>query len=282
MEKINKKTLMIIIGIILIILLVVIGVKAMGTKSSEANQDVYSQQQPDELSFIMAGKVEAIESADVSVKTPGKIAELNVDVGDAVHKGDVLGRIDMKEIPAQANQAQSTIDIANVNLTNAQSNYDRTLQLYQSGAVAKEALESAEKQLNTASAQVRQAQAGLEIINANSSNGVIVAPVSGIVASKNVNEGEMAVAGAPLMSIVNPDQTYISAYLPARLSDSVKQGQKVTIKISELQDKLFDGQISLVDPVVDSQNKNILVKVNMLENDPAVKVGMFAEIALKK
>jgi len=38
----------------------------------------------------------------------------------------------------------------------------------------------------------------------------------------------------------------------------------------------------LVDSIVDAQNKNILVRVNMLENEPAVKVGMFAEIALKK
>ncbi|QHI72966.1 efflux RND transporter periplasmic adaptor subunit [Aminipila terrae] len=148
--------------------------------------------------------------------------------------------------------------------------------------MAKEALESAEKQLNTAQAQVNQAQSGLDIINANSSNGVIVAPVSGTVTSKNINVGEMAVAGANLMSIVNSDKTYINAYLPARLSNEIKQGQKVAIRISEIPDKLFDGKVSLVDTVVDAQNKNILVKVSMLENDPAVKVGMFAEIALKK
>ena len=92
----------------------------------------------------------------------------------------------------------------------------------------------------------------------------------------------MAIAGSKLFSIVNPDSIYINAYLPARLSEEVKVGQKVTVSISEIPDKLLDGEVTTVDPVVDAQNKNILVKVKLLEDDPALKVGMFAEIALKK
>lgn len=280
MERLNKKTLLIAGCMIVAILLILLGKSIIQTKSPVASQEVPANQRPAQLAYLMAGKVDAVESADVSTKASGKIAELNVDVGSTVTKGQVLGRIDMQEVPAQLSQAQSTIDMANINLTNAQSSYNRTQELYQSDMVSKEAMESAQKQLDTAQAQLKQAQASLALINAASSNGVIVAPVSGTVTAKKINSGEMASSGATLMTIVNPDKTYISAYLPARLSDKVQQGQKVTIRISELQDKLFAGQVSLVDSVVDSQNKNILVKVNMLENDAAVKVGMFAEIAL--
>ncbi|MHC1724318.1 MAG: efflux RND transporter periplasmic adaptor subunit [Aminipila sp.] len=280
--KHKKITVAVVLGILFIGLLVFIGVRNSSAGQSINNQDVYSNQESGGPSYIMAGKVEAMESADVSIKSSGKIAELNVDVGSFVKKGDVLARIDMQEVPAQVNQAQSAIDIASVNLKNAQSSYDRTLQLYQAGAVAKETLENAEKQLNTVKAQIKQAQSGLDVVNANSSNGVIVSPVSGTVTAKNINLGEVATAGSTLMSIVNSDKTYISAYLPARLSGEIQQGQKVIIRISEIPDKTFNGEISLVDPVVDAQNKNILVRVNMLENDPAVKVGMFAEIAVKK
>ncbi|WP_312653438.1 efflux RND transporter periplasmic adaptor subunit [Aminipila sp.] len=282
MKKHKKITVAVVLAILFIGLLVFMGVKNSSAGQSINNQDVYSNQESGGPSYIMAGKVEAMESADVSIKSSGKIAELNVDVGSFVKKGDVLARIDMQEVPAQVNQAQSAIDIASVNLKNAQSSYDRTLQLYQAGAVAKEALENAEKQLNTVKAQIKQAQSGLDVVNATSSNGVIVSPVSGTVTAKNINLGEVATAGSTLMSIVNSDKTYISAYLPARLSGEVQQGQKVIIRISEIPDKTFNGEISLVDPVVDAQNKNILVRVNMLENDSAVKVGMFAEIAVKK
>ncbi|QIB70165.1 efflux RND transporter periplasmic adaptor subunit [Aminipila butyrica] len=280
MERLNKKILLIAGCMIIAILLIFLGRSIIQTKSPSVSQDVEAKQATAQLAYLMAGKVDAVESADVSTKASGKIAELNVDVGSVVTKGQVLGRIDMQEVPAQMSQAQSTIDMANINLTNAQSGYNRTQELYQSDMVSKEAMESAQKQLDTAQAQLKQAQASLALINATSSNGVIVAPVSGTVTAKKINPGEMASSGATLMTIVNPDKTYISAYLPARLSDKVQQGQKVTIRISELPDKLFAGQVSLVDSVVDAQNKNILVKVNMLENDAAVKVGMFAEIAL--
>ncbi|MBN7773982.1 efflux RND transporter periplasmic adaptor subunit [Clostridium aminobutyricum] len=282
MKRPKKMTWVIIAGVVAIGFLVAISLNIGKTNPTLANQTVYADQESSGPAFIMAGRVEAIDSADISTKTTGKIAELNVDVGSVVNKGDVLARIDMKEVPAQVNQAQSSIDIAKVTLNNAQINYDRTMELYQAGAVAKETVESAKKQLDTAAATVNQAQSGLELINANSSNGVIVAPISGTVTAKTVNVGELAAAGSTLLSIVNSDKTYISAYLPARLSEKVQQGQKVTVKISEIPDKFFDGEVSLVDTIVDAQNKNILVRVNMLENDPAVKVGMFAEIALKK
>lgn len=282
MKKPNRVTLLIIACVVVIGILAGVGVSMGKTDTALANQSVYEDQQSNAPNYIMAGKVDAIDSADISTKVTGKIAELNVDVGAVVHKGDVLARIDMKEASAQANQAQSSVEIAQVTLNNAQTNYDRTLALFQAGAVAKENLESAKKQLDTASATVNQARSGLDVINATSSNGVIVAPISGTIAAKNVNVGELAAAGATLFSIVNSEQTYISAYLPARLSAEVQKGQKVTIKISEIPDKVFDGEVSLVDSIVDAQNKNILVRVNMLENDPAIKVGMFAEIALKK
>lgn len=282
MQKNKKIILAVVLSVLFIGLLVFLGVKNSSAGQSIDNQDVYSNQESGGPSYIMAGKVEAIESADISTKSSGKIAELNVDVGSYVKKGDVLARIEMQEVPAQVKQAQSAIDIAGVNLNNAQNSYERTLQLYQAGAVSKEALENAEKQLNTVKAQINQAQAGLDVVNANSSNGVIVSPVSGTVTAKNINLGELATAGSTLMSIVNSDMTYINAYLPARLSGEVQQGQKVIIRISEIPEKTFNGEISLVDPVVDAQNKNILVRVNMLENNSSIKVGMFAEIALKK
>ena len=277
MKKAKKVNLLVCIALISAILL-----SGCGGRTSISSQSVYESQKSDKPVFIMAGKVDAVERADVGTKVSAKITEIKVDVGSVVKEGDLLARFDMKELPAQANQASAALQVADVNLDNAQLTFDRIQQLYQSGAASKQEYDSAEAKLNTASAQVAQARAGLDAVNAQLSNGEIVAPVSGIISAKNVNEGEMEIAGSKLFSIVNPDSIYINAYLPARLSEEVKVGQKVTVSISEIPDKLLDGEVTTVDPVVDAQNKNILVKVKLLEDDPALKVGMFAEIALKK
>lgn len=281
MKKSKNIKLSLILCALLINGFMMTGCSGQTSKSAE-NESVYLNQQTSKPSFIMAGKVEAAERADVITKTSGKITELNVDVGSAVNKGDIIAKFDMKELPAQVSQAQATLEIANINLDNAELNYNRTQQLYQSDAVAQQELDTSRTKLNTANAQVAQAQAGLDAVNALLSNGVIVAPISGIVSAKNINEGETAIAGSTLISVVNPDFMYINAYLPPRLSGKVKNEQKVTVSISEIPDKLLDGEVTMIDPVVDSKNKNILVKVKLLEDDPALKVGMFAKIAIKK
>lgn len=252
-----------------------------GCGAEAANsQSVYADQKTGTPAFIMAGKVEAVDGADVGTKISARISKINVDVGSVVNKGDLLAQFDMKEVPAQADQASAGLQAANVNLSSAKLNYDRIKKLYESGAASQQAYDSAKASLDSAAAQVAQAKASLNVVNSQLSNGQIVAPISGTVVTKSVNEGEIAVAGSTLFSIVNTDSVYINAYLPARLSEKVDAGQKVIVRISELPDKLLKGEVTTVDPVVDAQNKNILVKVKLLEDDPGLKVGMFAEIAL--
>lgn len=253
-----------------------------GSGQTAESQSVYADQTTTKPAYIMAGKVEAVERADVASKVSAKITEINVDVGTSVKEGDILARFDMKELPAEANQARAALQAANVALENARLNYSRTQQLFQSGAASQQAYDSAKASFETASAQVAQAKAGVDAISAQLSNGEIVAPVSGIVSAKNVNVGEIAIAGADLFSIVNPDSMYLNAYLPARLSEKVKTGQKVTVSVSEIPDKLLDGEVTVVNPIIDAGNKNILIKIKLLDDDPALKVGMFTEIALKK
>jgi multidrug resistance efflux pump len=219
-----------------------------------------------------------------------------------------LAKVQAGARPEQKTQAKALVDSTAVAYENAKLNYERTSQLFEAGAVSKQTLEAAEAQnknaeaqyvsaksqydilasgetketLSVAKSQVDQAKAAWDVANVQFANASIVAPVSGIVSSKNINAGELAVAGASLLSIVNSNSLYINAYLPARLSGEVKQGQKVAISLSEVPGKLYDGEITVVDAVVDAKSKSILVKVALSENDPAIKVGMLAEIALKK
>jgi len=62
----------------------------------------------------------------------------------------------------------------------------------------------------------------------------------------------------------------------------VKAGQKVVVKVSEIPDKEFPGEVSVVDPVIDSRSRTILVKVELDNPDSVLKSGMMAEIGLKK
>lgn len=282
---------------IVLLLLCALFLSGCSTKEAQSptNQAIASQESI-RPAYIMAGKVEAVEKVDISTKISGRITELKVDVGSIVNKGDILLILDAKDKDALVNQAVANLSSAEANINststvyeNAKLNHERTSRLFKAGAVSKQALEMAEAQKQTAEAQkqtaenqVVAAQSQLDLANANLADATIVAPVSGVVSAKNINAGELAVTGMTLLSLVNSDSLYINAYLPARLSGEVRPGQKVTINLSEIPGKLFDGEITEVGTVVDAKSKSILVKVGLSETDPALKVGMLAEVAVKK
>lgn len=232
-----------------------------------------------------------------------KQAEAGVNTANAN-----LAKIQAGARPEQKTQAKAQVDSTAAAYENAKLNYERTSQLFEAGAVSNQALEAAEAQkktteaqyvsaqsqydilisgetketLSVAEAQVEQAKAALDAANTQLVNASIVAPISGVVCSKNISAGELAIAGTTLLTIVNSDSLYINANLPAKLCAEVTQGQEVAISLFEIPGKLFDGKITTVDEIIDSKNKSIFVKAKLAETDPAIKVGMLAEIALKK
>ena len=135
--------------------------------------------------------------------------------------------------------------------------------------------------LNILKAQTKQAQAAVNVVKTQLNNGTITSPISGVISAKNINTGELALAGSPLVSVVNADSMYINAYLPATLVQKVTAEQNVTIKVSEIPEKMFEGTIAVIRPVVDPKSKNILVKVRIDDPDAILKPGMFAEIGIK-
>ncbi len=333
--KLNKKqTLGLTVGLIVIAGVAAVAFGAVNQPDASLIQDVYLSQEKTEPAYMMAGKVEAVEKADVALKMSGRVLEIPVDIGSTVKKGDVLLRLDVKEMEAQLMQAQAGIKTAEASYAkikagaraelrtqaagfvessskayeNAKINYNNAQALFKSGYTSKQDLLNQEAQLKNAeaqytsaksqyevlqngetgetlevaSAQVAQAKAGYEVIKAQLDNSVLRAPVSGRISSKNINVGELGVSGMNVLTIVNSESVYITAYLPARLAQEVKAGQNVDVKISEIDGKRYHGVVSVVDPVIDSKNKNVLVKVHLKDVDNKVKVGMFAEIALSK
>jgi RND family efflux transporter, MFP subunit len=210
--------------------------------------------------------------------------------------------------PEQIAQAQAAVDSAKTSYLNAKNNYDRSQQLAAAGAISQSQLESAQTQLaalqasyssaqdqldmltkgetqetiNVLQAQVKQAQAALDLAKTQLSNGTLVSPISGTVSAKNINVGELASPGVTLVSIVNNSTLFVQASLPDGLANSVKVGQAVIVKVADIPDKEFTGKISVIDPVIDSRSRSVLVKTELNNPNSVLKPGMLAEIGLKK
>ncbi|MEL7568247.1 MAG: efflux RND transporter periplasmic adaptor subunit, partial [Dehalobacterium sp.] len=208
----------------------------------------------------------------------------------------------------QISQAQAALASARITYENAQNSYERNMQLFNEGALSQSQLEQSQTAYAAAEAayqsaqealdilnkgetpesirvmqtQLEQAEAALELTRTQLNNAVVVSPISGIVIAKNINPGEMAAPGISLITVVNLDSLIINAYLPEVHLSKIKDGQEVVVRVAEVPDREFRGEITLIGSVIDPKNKNILVRVKFKDKDydPSIKPGMFAEIAL--
>lgn len=232
-----------------------------------------------------------------------QVAQAQADVNTAESN---LNKAKSGTRPEQIAQAQATLDSAKANYDTSKANNERNQNLFDSGAIPKAQLEQSQTAYTVAESSYKSAQAALEMLNNGETsqtiatfeaqlkkaqavlattqvqlqNGMIVSPISGVVTAKNIKDGELATVGAPILTIVNLDTVVINAYIPTTYINKISLNQEVIIKVSEIPDKKFNGEIVVIDSASDPKSKNVFVKVKFKDKDELLKPGMFAEIGI--
>ncbi|MFZ5639511.1 MAG: efflux RND transporter periplasmic adaptor subunit [Bacillota bacterium] len=239
----------------------------------------------------ITGKVTPLAEINVVPKTGGKVAQVLVDVGSKVKQGQVLVRLDTAELDAQLKQATAALELARssnaqnqLRLQDAQNNLNRMQALYNEGAISKQQYETALLQYNLTKntdtgAQVKQAQANVELIRTQISNAIITAPQDGEISARLVDPGEMAGPGVPVVTIVNTAKVYVEGIVAEKDIALVKKGQQVDVKV-EAAGGAFKGVVETVSPAADPRSKGYPLKVALTNPDSKLKPGMFGEIRL--
>lgn len=239
----------------------------------------------------ITGKVTPLAEINVVPKTGGKVAQVLVDVGSAVKKGQVLVKLDTAELQDQLKQASAALELARsgnvqnqIRLQDAQNNLNRMQALYNEGAISKQQYETALLQYNLTKntdtgAQVKQAQANVDLIRTQIGNAIITAPVDGEISVRLVDPGEMAAPGTPVVTIVNTTKVYVEGVVAEKDVALVKKGQQVDVKI-DAAGGIFKGVVETISPAADSRSKGYPLKVALTNQDKKLKPGMFGEVQL--
>lgn len=219
------------------------------------------------------GRLEADE-IDIDTKFPGRVAELNADIGDMVSAGQVVARMDtrdlqesLKKAQAQFKQAQRAIEEANANLeqqrtqqTLAAQELDRTQGLLKDGWATKElfdqrkqALDAANAGLRAATQRVAQTERALEasehdvgLYMVNISDNDLVAPRDGRIQYRVANIGEVLPAGGKVFTMLDISYVYMDIYLPALESGKIKVGTEGRILLDAYPDTPIPAAVSFI------------------------------------
>ncbi len=225
-----------------------------------------------------SGTIEVTE-IDISSKLAGRIMTIAKEEGEAVKHGEILVRIAFDELDAQRLSV-----IANLN--NAKKNMERVRDLYHSGSVSK-------KDYDNMETLYRMAKAGYEQINAAIGNAVIASPIDGVVLEKNLEIGEIAFPGTPVLTVADIEDTWIRIYVNEKQLGHVKLGQKAVITVDSFPDRNFSGTVVSISDKAEFTPKTIQtkdervklmfsVKISVPNQDRSLKPGMPADAYIIK
>jgi RND family efflux transporter MFP subunit len=211
------------------------------------------------------GTVEPTVMMPIAPRVAGRIAELNVDEGGRVAKGQVLARLDDSDLA-------STVEELQARARYAQSQYERAQNLVRQGFMAKAELDRTRADVDAAEAAVRRAKTQRDYM-------ALAAPADGLIIRRDGEIGQFIPAGQAVF--------YLSCCAPLRVTAEVDEedisrvsvGQKVVMRADALPGRVLDGRVAEVTPKGDPVARSYRVRIK-LANPDALRVGMTVDANL--
>ncbi len=260
------------------------------------------------------GTLAAYDQTTVSVKVPGRVRTISVDLGSVVSRGQVIAQLDVQDYQLRVQQAEAslaqararlglapdgtddrvdpeqtaTVRQARAVLDEARYSRDRAARLVEQGVIAKAEFDSATATFKVAEGRYQDAyeeirnrqgllaqrRSELALARQQLKDTAVVAPLNGVVQEKVTSVGEYLAAGAPVVNIVRIDPLRLRAQVPERESRTVRTGQDVRVTV-EGDSIVYLGKITRLSPVIAEQNRMLLVEADV-RNNGTLRPGSFA------
>jgi RND family efflux transporter MFP subunit len=211
----------------------------------------------------------------------GRVVAVPVQVGDWVRKGQVLAVIDRSVQNQQAAGLAAQIEVAKADAALAQANLDRGLKLVGRGFISKAQIDQLTATRDAAVARVKVAQASYRETLARNARLDIVAPVGGLILTRDVEVGQVLGAGGqtPPFTMAQDGQMELLAKVGEDDLGTLAVG--ATAQVTPVgTDKTFTGRIWKKEPTIDATDRQGVVRI-ALPYDPAIHPGGFASAVIQ-
>ena len=216
------------------------------------------------------GRLEATE-VSISTKLAGKIAEIYVNEGELVKKGDKLALMQLNVLNAELSQAQAELKRANAELRrkqtgcdNARRRFERHEQMFKSQATSEQSYDDAKANYLSAQADLEAAVADVEIAKAkilrtqeDINDSLLVSPIRGRVQYRVAEPGEVLSSGDSVLNLVDLTDVYMTFFLPAGVAGKVKIGANARIVLDAAKDTPIPAKITFVSSVAQFTPKTV-------------------------
>ena len=270
---------------------------------------------PLERATVALGSLMAYDQATISVKVPGRLRSIAVDLGSVVQRGQLIAQIDPQDYHLRVQQAEAalaqararlglpptgtndrvdleqtnTVRQARVLADEARAHRERQQKLAEEGVIARAQLDTAEasykvalsrfddarEEIHNRLAILAQRRSELDLARQQLADTSVYVPFDGAIQERRASVGEYLGVGAPLATIVRMDPLRMRAEVPEREAPNVRVGQTVRVT-TEGDPNTYTGRIARLSPTITPQNRMLVVEAEVSNTGGALRPGSFA------
>jgi RND family efflux transporter MFP subunit len=255
-------------------------VKTMAVTAAEAAQGIrYS------------ATIEAFEQVPLSFKASGYVDEVlrrrgadgrmrAAQPGDAIARGTILARVRASDYRERVNQARARIAETEIARGKARLDLERARILFESDSLIKPDFDAAQASFDSAETRVTSATADLELALISLHDTALVAPATGIILERRIEQGSLVSGGSVGFVIGDTSSVKVHFGIPDSMIQSVTLGAEMNVMVEALNGASFTGHITAVAPTADTQSRVFGVEVTVPNSDGRLRPGMIGTVAL--
>jgi len=246
--------------------------------------------------LVATGTIFPEYESKIGPKISGTIEIVYVDEGDTVQKGQLLVQLDQKNLLIAVRQGQAAVRVAEAQLKEAEvkgenlkKEKERLAHLLTKNVISQQKYDDIDTAYSIAvtgmeviRAQILSTRENLAMAEQKLSDTVIIAPFSGLIVKRFINQGEFVstMPPSPLFLMMNIDKVKTEIGLPEIHIARIHIGNPVDITVDTYPGSIFKGTVSTKIPMVDPVSRAFTVKVEIPNKDHRLKPGMFARVTI--
>ncbi|MGE3163859.1 MAG: efflux RND transporter periplasmic adaptor subunit [Planctomycetota bacterium] len=254
-----------------------LGAKATGAPEVEIARVTRVGGAQAQVGVAANGYVVARKRAALSTDVPGRVVEVRVEEGTRVREGDLIARLDTRQLEAQLAQVEADVRRQQATLRLAELERDRFATLYDEGHATESERDAAAARATESKATLEQLEAGSEEVRVLIRKSSVFAPFDGVVIEKNAEVGEVVSAAGSgsnsrgaVATLVAFDTLEVQVELAQRSLPAAREGAPVLIYLDAYPDDAYRGRVRQIWPTANRQKSSVEVRIEFLERNERI------------
>jgi RND family efflux transporter MFP subunit len=222
-----------------------------------------------------SGPLVAPDTAVVRAKASGTLVGLTVQEGSRVKAGQPLGRIDLAELVSRSSERQASAQAAKAALAQAERTHANNERLAAQSFISANALDTSRSQLDSARAMYEAAMAAFDASRVGLREAALAAPISGIVAKRQVVPGEKVSIEQPLLTIVDLSRMELAGLVGTHEVARLSTGMAVQVRVEGMTQPVL-GRLARIAPAAEPGTRSIGVTITLPNANETLRAGQYA------